>query len=362
MKTILLFVLATLFLSWSENKTFTIIGQTDIVNNDKEVYLFDGLKNTALDTAIVKGGKFIFQIPIKKKGHIPMYAIDLGAYYYGVIADGSSVKIKMLNGKISTSGTPLNEAYSSYIAFQDSLDSETEKIIGELKRKYGDTNPPSRQEEEGKYFSLREERYKQFEDSLYVVHKNNALGAILFINRSLDKASVEDIELFMKTNEYGDCEFLKKVYEVRKGITLGVGTMFEDFTVRNMENSADVKLSDYVGKGKYVLLDFWASHCGPCIEQVPFLKEVHQKYNNKEFVVLGVNVSDKREKAIDKIQKEGMDWECLYVPKESIAVDKYANSITGIPVIILFAPDGTIMTKDLRGKKMVEYIDKLFKK
>ena len=122
------------------------------------------------------------------------------------------------------------------------------------------------------------------------------------------------------------------------------GMMFTDFTAEY--NGKVQKLSDYVGKGKYVLVDFWASWCGPCKAEIPNLIEVYNKYKGDKFEVLGVATWDKpkdTEKAIEQMK----------IPYPQIMNAQYAGSdaygIEGIPQIILFAPDGTIVQRDLRG-------------
>ncbi len=122
------------------------------------------------------------------------------------------------------------------------------------------------------------------------------------------------------------------------------GMMFVDFSA---EYDGKVqKLSDHVGKGKYVLVDFWASWCGPCKAEIPGLIEVYNKYKGDKFEVLGVATWDKPEDTLKALEQ-------LKIPYPQIMNAQYAGSdaygIEGIPQIILFAPDGKIVARDLRG-------------
>ena len=119
------------------------------------------------------------------------------------------------------------------------------------------------------------------------------------------------------------------------------GKMFTDFEVEGK------KLSDYVGKGKYMLVDFWASWCGPCKKEIPNIKNVYEKYHGDDFDVLSVAVWDKPEETVDTAKVYGVNWNQI-IDAQKIPTDIYG--IQGIPHIILFGPDGTILKRDLRGE------------
>lgn len=129
------------------------------------------------------------------------------------------------------------------------------------------------------------------------------------------------------------------------------GMPFVDFSVD--ADSGTVRLSDYIGKGKYVLVDFWASWCQPCIVEMPLLKEVYNRFNGTDFTILGVAVSDKPEDSRAAIRKHALPWEQI-LGTGNVAMDAYG--INGIPHVILFGPDGTILKRDLRGGQIGEAV------
>ena len=135
------------------------------------------------------------------------------------------------------------------------------------------------------------------------------------------------------------------------------GKMFIDFNGASPDGKF-VRLSDFVGKGKYVLVDFWASWCGPCRREVPNIRQAYKKFSGKGLKVVGVAVWDGDNSATRTAMKElNMQWDQIFVGNDKTATDAYG--ISGIPQIMLFAPDGTIYKRDLRGDAICDEIAKV---
>ena len=101
-----------------------------------------------------------------------------------------------------------------------------------------------------------------------------------------------------------------------------------------------------------MLVDVWASWCGPCKGEIPNLIELQEKFGGDKFTVLGVNVWDEEDKFKAALTAEGITYPQIYIPRDNKDNAPELYGIKGIPQIILFAPDGTIVQRALRGNAM----------
>jgi len=139
-----------------------------------------------------------------------------------------------------------------------------------------------------------------------------------------------------------------------------VGIQATDFT-QNDVNGKPVKLSDF--KGKYVLLDFWASWCAPCRRENPNVKEAYAKYKSKGFEVLGVSLDKEEAKAawLKAIADDKLTWTQVSDLRSWNNEAAVLYSVKAIPTNFLIDPQGKIIAKDLRGEELQLKLKEIFK-
>ncbi len=132
------------------------------------------------------------------------------------------------------------------------------------------------------------------------------------------------------------------------------GKMFKELAGETPDGKPTA-LSDFVGRGNYVLTDFWASWCGPCKEEIPYVIKLYEKYKDKGLKVIGITVSDTPEKSDSIVKQMGITFPQIY---KSTPMSIYG--VTAIPHTILFAPDGKILKRGLRGENIEKELEKIF--
>ena len=285
-----------------------------------------------IDTTLtVADGKFCIEVPTKVTAI--SYAVAAGRQV-SFIADGSKITVDFEDGEAqSSSKNGVQARFADYQNWNDDFMAEYRESVS--KEELSD-------DEREEITENAVEKYNEHLLQVIKANKDNVLGLIGISNIELD----DDAEMLALINGLSD-ELLAepRVQAMKKSLDASSktaeGQMFTDFEVDG------VKFSDFIGKGKYMLVDFWASWCGPCRGEMPNLRSVYEKYHGDKFDMLSVAVWDKPEDTVEAAKEENIVWNQIINPQR-IPTDIYG--IQGIPHIILFGPDGTILKRNLRGE------------
>lgn len=335
-----------------EANTFEIRG-TYTASDGTELFLIDLQDNDTLSMTKVTDNRFSFKGELTE----PIYAyVGEGRNRIHLILEPGIVAVDL--DKRTSQGTPLADAYTAFhkrfYAFDALRKSERKKLTA--------VKNSITLREFNQQWEQIDDKYRQLQgqltDSTVRANNDNLLGAM-----ALDDMALRDTTLFMQlyhemSEKMQSVAFLHKDAEnIRLQSRTAPGKMFIDYIIKggNLDGT-DIRLSDYVGKGKYILLDHWASWCGPCKAEMPYIKKTWEDFAGEQFDVVSVAVNDKREKTLKALSQLDMPWHQI-IDAQDIPTKIY--NIIAIPRIILFAPDGTIVKNGLREEQIYTTVSEI---
>ena len=317
------------------------------------VYLYKPSGQGASDSVQIANGRFTLERAVAEDGLIAHLVIPR-SYNLSFIPEEGIIKADL--AAIAATGTALNDLHAQKAKAREALETETR---GRLKAIRADKNLDDKAKEEAQEKIVNEfyGKIKPLAEADLKEHSNDAIGLIaLQTLLGMEDVNVAKAEALLQ--QAGDRlraeeSITKMVERLRRVEATQAGAQFVDFEGVDDANKA-VRLSDYVGKGHYVLVDFWASWCGPCRREIAHLKKVRDTYTDKGLVILGTVVWDEMEDHLKAMKELEITWPQIFNKTE--ATELYG--IAGIPQIILFDPAGKIVARDLRGEEINKLLDK----
>ena len=319
----------------------------------------------AVDTLVpVVDGKFAVALPADPAA---LGMIAAGNYRANFISDGTPLTVVLDEEATVTSAYPEVSVQEKLNAFNAAEKEYVEQYRTKQQKINSDSIMTAEEKEAAleNFFDTFFKEYKEHNVTAFTENTDNfvSLFALQNLRGEFEDAKLDSL-LNLLSPALKEHKYVKSMQEALQArLNTAEGKPFIDFTVNSVVGMtrsippqpkyADVKFSDYVGKGKYILVDFWAPWCGPCKREIPNLKAVYDKYAGENFDILSIAVWERQpvQVTIDTAAELGMNW--LHINNAgSVPTDIYG--VEGIPHLMLIGPDGTILKRGFHGAEGIE--------
>lgn len=356
-----LFLLCCLAAVAQEKNTFSISGK--VTDADSGILFIRNLNKMSMDTLKVMKGKFSFAGEVSEA--TPFVLADEYNHYQLFFVDPGtriSISLSLADFKITAiKAGPSQDIYQKLIRSQES----TQKAMEDV-QKLMNTPGYDRDSLQKETVAINNKRNENFYSFIREEGNSEVAAFVVYSSISNDRSGGIDATLadsmfnFLKGNArtgfYGK-EVEKTARRLR---AVSVGFIAPDFTLPDSSGQKNYTLSSF--RGKYTLLDFWASWCGPCKSEIPFMKTAYEHFHNKGFEIFSVSIDENPYNWKNALQYYQMPWvHVIDFPKQASVINPLYPLPT-IPKTLLLDKEGKIIATDLRGTALDQKLEQLLGK
>lgn len=347
----------------SQSNKYVINGTFEMGQDGDTVILqkMANRKSINMDTTIIEDGKFVFEGVVDT---VCMYSVNLKSASKNkglaeFMMEVGHLNIEVTKEKQQISGTLLNDNFQNLINQIEVVNIQARNVIPILRDKNvekakHDSAMLVYQDATDKIANLIA---KTTEENI-----NNELGITLFEQQyPMFKDEVAARIIKMIKSPFSERQKIQKIRNrINTLAKTAVGKTYLDFSLATPEGK-EIKLSDFVGKSKIILIDFWASWCGPCRKEMPNMVKAYADYHKKGLEIVGVSFDDNGEKWKNAIEKLNITWPQMSDLKGWGNKAGKLYGVRSIPYTVLIDQDGKIIAKDINGEKLLEKLAELLK-
>jgi len=360
-KMLFLVAVATMFAACNNPQGYVINGTIEGAADGDSIYIMNlnSANPVATNAAVINGGKFTFKgVQDKAENTYIAYKIQdrEARKYANFFLENGTMTAFLGEDDNYVKGTPNNDAFEQY---KNEIAAMTDKIEA-VEAQLQNATEEEKEKLNAQIDSMMDEYFKIFDDN---ISKNitNPVG-VSILKSYYYQMETEDLAAAMEKIPADLIEGDEQMQQIKEVVlkkqATAPGKKFTDFAMKTPDGK-DIKLSDYAGQGKIVLVDFWASWCGPCRVEMPNVKEAYAKYKDKGFEIVRVSLDSYEADWKKGIEDLGITWPQMSDVKywQCEAADIYG--VQAIPATVLIDKDGTILKRDLRGSDLAAELEKL---
>jgi len=375
MKKIVLLALASLpAMVFAQGGQYSVQGSIGKLNAPAKVYLrYFPEKKTVTDSVVLQDGKFKFSGTTKSDAPMMAYLMlnkkGTGASYddYKVVyLEPGTITVNSVDtlGSAAIAGTKTNDDNAKYELASKPVNSAWEALDAKMKAASDDEKKSDAfQKETNKTEKAISLQSKEIERKFIQDNPDSYISFNLLQSVAYSSDYPEIISLYnVLSPKIKASESAKKFAELLPKLkNVALGATAPEFAEADTAGKI-VNLSSF--RGKYVLIDFWASWCGPCRAENPNVVKAYNKYKNQKFTILGVSLDrpGAKDKWMAAIHKDGLTWNHVSDLKFWDSKEAGLYAVRGIPQNFLLDPDGKIIAKNLRGEDLNNKLEELFGK